>query len=103
MEEDSDDGLVLAGGDPVMNANSALHAALSQNINPNDEDAFPGENMQLPPDIGWVQWFLAIDDHDLLLEVEKEFILDKQNLIGLKKAFPPGPARFKECLQLLLS
>ena len=33
---------------------------------------------------GWIQWFLALEDHEFYLEVEKEFVEDKMNLVGLR-------------------
>jgi len=55
-----------------------------------------------PANFGWIQWFLSLEDHEFFLEIDREFILDKFNLIGLKKLFK-SKERFKECLKLLLS
>ena len=35
----------------------------------------------------WIQWFLSLEDHDLYLEVDLDFINDKMNLIGIKSNF----------------
>lgn len=51
---------------------------------------------------GWIQWYLSLEDHDLLVEVDKEYITDKFNLIKLKEHFT-SKDRYKECLRLLLS
>ena len=51
---------------------------------------------------GWIQWYLSLEDHDLLVEVDKEYITDKFNLIKLKEHFT-SKERYKECLRLLLS
>jgi Casein kinase II regulatory subunit len=45
---------------------------------------------------------MSLEDHELLLEVEKEFIEDKTNLLILKKSFPSSE-RYAECMRLLLS
>lgn len=60
------------------------------------------EMMKQPMNVGWIQWFLSLEDHDLLLEVETEFIKDKMNLIDIKRNFG-SKERYKECLKLLLS
>lgn len=51
--------------------------------------------------IGWIQWFLSLEDHEFLLEIDKEFIEDKMNLIGIRESF--SKERYKECLKLILS
>jgi hypothetical protein len=43
-----------------------------------------------------------LEDHDFLVEVDRDFIKDKFNLIKLKDNFA-SKERFKECLILLLS
>jgi hypothetical protein len=60
-----------------------------------------GETKFVVP-LTWMQWFLSLEDHEFLVEVEIEFIKDKFNLIGLK-AFLPSKERYKECLRLILS
>lgn len=49
-----------------------------------------------------MQWYLSLEDHDFLVEVDKEFINDKFNLIKLRENFPTED-RFKECLRLIIS
>lgn len=51
---------------------------------------------------GWIQWFLSLQDHDFLLEVDRDFISDKMNLLKLREHFP-SKDRYKECLRLMLS
>ena len=29
----------------------------------------------------WIKWYLSLEDHDLLIEVERDFMLDKMNLL----------------------
>ena len=50
----------------------------------------------------WVQWYLSLEDHEFLVEVDRDFISDKFNLIKLKENFT-SKDRFKECLRLLIS
>jgi predicted RNA-binding protein with PUA domain len=45
---------------------------------------------------------LSLEDHDLLIEVDREFIEDQMNLIGLRELLP-NKERYKESLKLLLS
>ena len=49
-----------------------------------------------------MQWFLALEDHDFLVQVDREFIADKMNLLCLSENFS-SKERYKECLKLLLS
>jgi hypothetical protein len=35
----------------------------------------------------WVEWFCSFKGHEYLVEVEKSYIQDEFNLIGLKKQF----------------
>jgi hypothetical protein len=32
----------------------------------------------------WIQWYLIQEDHDFMVEVERDFISDKFNLIKLR-------------------
>jgi casein kinase II subunit beta len=50
----------------------------------------------------WMQWFLALEDHDFLVEVDREFLNDKMNLLCLSENFQ-SKERYKECMRLLLS
>ena len=55
----------------------------------------------------WLQWYLALEDHEFLVEVEREFLKDKFNFINLRETIgTPAPMpkkRFKEALKLILS
>jgi hypothetical protein len=55
-----------------------------------------------PPALNWIQWFLTLEDHEFFLEIDREYLLDNMNLLGLQKSFP-SKKRYKECLKLLLS
>ena len=43
-----------------------------------------------------------MEDHEFLVEIDKDFIADEMNLINLRDHFPTRE-RYKECLRLLLS
>lgn len=82
-DEESDDGLVLAG------EGTAAATAYNQMMigDPNLEMNYS----KMPPAKlynGWMQWFISLEDHDFLLEIDKDFINDKMNLIGLRDHFP---------------
>ena len=57
---------------------------------------------QLLPNFGWIQWYLNLEDHEFFVEVDKEFIEDKMNLISIRDHFS-SKDRYRECLRLLLS
>ena len=50
---------------------------------------------------GWIQWYLSLEDHEYLLEIDSEYLNDKMNLLGMKLPFPKD--RYKECLRLIMS
>lgn len=33
----------------------------------------------------WLQWYLALEDHEFLVEIENEFLKDKFNFINLRE------------------
>ena len=94
-EEESDDGLQLAGEGTVGSA-----------YNPMMMDPNIDMNFQKMPSVkqfnGWVQWFLSQEDHEFLLEVERDFIADKMNLIGLRDYFSTKE-KYNDSLKLLMS
>jgi len=59
----------------------------------------------------WLQWYLSLEDHDFLVEVERNFMKDKFNLIKLReglfcgstKMVPMSKSRFSEAIKLILS
>ena len=53
----------------------------------------------MPNQVGWISWFLAMEDHNFLCELEKDFIKDPYNHIGIKNLFP----NFKEALEMILN
>lgn len=50
----------------------------------------------------WMQWFLSLEDHDFLIEVDREFIADEMNLLQLREGFATKE-RYRECLRLITS
>ena len=34
----------------------------------------------------WLQWYLALEDHDFFVEIEREYIMDQFNLIKLRES-----------------
>ena len=95
--DESDDGLMLGGGVP--GASGDINQMMMED--PSLGLGYP-KVPQLPPNFGWIQWFLSLEDHEFFVEVDKEFIEDKMNLLELKKSFVTKQ-RYKECLRLLLS
>lgn len=89
--DESDDGLLLGEGVP----------GGSGDIDPTLAMGYP-KVPSLPPNFGWIQWFLSLEDHDFFVEVDKDFIEDKMNLLQLRDNFS-SKDRYKECLRLLLS
>lgn len=51
--------------------------------------------------LGWVQWFLSLESHDFLLEIDDEYLKDSFNLYGMKKRF--NPERYSTCMKMILS
>lgn len=53
----------------------------------------------------WLQWYLALEDHDFMVEVEREFMLDKFNFMKLRESCGPNMTKkkFKVVLKLILS
>lgn len=78
MESEREDNMVLAA------ANNA---------------AFQNERI-VRENIGWIEWYLALEDHEFLLEVDLDFIKDKRNLLNLKREFY---GNYKDSMKLILS
>lgn len=51
--------------------------------------------------MGWIQWFCALEGHEFLAEIDEEYIMEKFNLYGLQVFFPKD--KFKTCLKMILS
>ena len=50
----------------------------------------------------WIQWLKTLEDHDLYLDIDIDYLTDKMNYIGLKAHFK-GPKRFHEAKKLMMS
>lgn len=55
----------------------------------------------------WLQWYLALEDNEFFVEVERDFIIDKFNLINLREQVgnppPISKERLKAALKLIMS
>jgi hypothetical protein len=56
----------------------------------------------------WIEWYLIQEDHDFMVEVDREFIRDKQNLIKLREVCgsqgkPMDKKRFKKAIKMIAS
>ncbi len=38
--------------------------------------------------LGWIQWFCALEGHEFLVDIDEEFIRDPFNIYGLQANFP---------------
>lgn len=76
--DDSDDGLMLGGGVPGGTGVSDINELMME-----DPSLGIGYSKvpQIPPNFGWIQWFLSNEDHEYFVEVDKEYIEDKMNLL----------------------
>ena len=99
---DNDD-LVLAAADAAGEESAELEGSAECD----SFDEVKGVSGKPVESKSWVQWYLALEDHDYLVEVERGFITDKFNLIKLRETCgnppPLSKKRFKESLQLILS
>lgn len=93
--DESDDGLILGESVPVGVEINDINRMMMMM-----ED--PGYPPLLPSNLGWIQWFLNLEDHEFFVEVDKEFIEDKMNLLKLNQNFS-SKQRYKDCLKLMLS
>ena len=93
--DEEDDDMIIAG------ANEACEQDDSGDSSSKNHGAKPIEIKR------WLQWYLALEDHDFLVEVERDFICDKFNLIKMRDSCgnppPMNKRRFKESLRLILS
>ena len=115
LDDDSDDGLELGANiNPAIPKFNPMTGELAEMM-PSHPSAYlqgmagmPGDmpltQPALPPKplTGWISWFISLSDHDFLLEVDKEFLSDKMNLLGLRDHFS-SKEKYKECLRLLMS
>lgn len=115
LDDESDDGLELGANiNPAMPQFNGMAGDMAEMM-PSHPSGYlqemagmtgplPQPLPQLPPKplTGWIQWFISLSDHDFLLEVDREFLSDKMNLLGLREHFS-SKDKYKECLRLLSS
>lgn len=54
--------------------------------------------------LGWINWFCALEGHEFLVDLDEEFIRDPFNIYGLQAAFPnSNKQKFKNCVKMILS
>lgn len=51
--------------------------------------------------LGWIKWFLSLEGHEYLCEVDENYIRDPFNLYGLQKQM--GKDKFTQCIKMILS
>lgn len=51
--------------------------------------------------LGWIKWFLSLEGHEFLTEIDEDYIKDQFNLYGLQALFPKD--KFKTCIKMILS
>lgn len=100
MEEDD---MILAGGNIPQN-----ESAYNKLIAAAEGDALLEGKLMNPPPIElkcWLQWYLALEDHDFFVEIEREYIMDKLNLVKIREqsGSPLSKNRFKNAIRLILS
>jgi casein kinase II subunit beta len=49
-------------------------------------------------EVGWINWFCNLEDHNFLIEVDQAYIRDSSNLYGLKSRVQ----RYEEALNMIL-
>ncbi len=100
-EVDSDDDGIMLAGDGVI---ASSYDPMLMGENGNNGDLNYQKMAEVPVLSNWMQWFLALEDHEYLIEVDRDFISDEMNLINLKETcFPSSKDRYKECLKLITS
>lgn len=49
-----------------------------------DGTQFNQMNMMQKQNLSWIEWICALEGYDFLVEIEKDFIRDEFNMIGIK-------------------
>ena len=85
----------------------AMDAVPQQNYNSeSDEEAYEVDGFSDEPtnphaQIGWIQWFCALEGHEFLCEIDEDFIRDPFNLYDIDGKFTKE--KFKNCLKMILT
>lgn len=111
MDEVGDDDLILAGG---MANGAPVDESAYKKLIMDSAGGYPG--MAGTAAVGgppievktWIQWYLIQEDHDFMVEIEREYITDKFNLIKLREqsglpSVLQSKRRYKEALRLIIS
>lgn len=106
--DNNEDDLILAAADAAHE--ESAYNKLEMEGSAEECDSFDDAKgaIEKPAELKcWVQWYLALEDHDYMVEVDRDFITDKFNLIKLRDTCGSPPLlskkRFKESLHLILS
>ena len=60
-----------------------------------------GEMDDETANLGWIKWFLSLEGHEYLIEVDENYIRDPFNLYGLQRQM--GKEKFTQCIKMILS
>ena len=98
-----EDDMILAGGNIPQD-----ESAYNKLIAAAEGDAPLEGKLMTPPPIElkcWLQWYLALEDHDFFVEIEREYIMDKINLVKIREqgGSQLSKNRFKNAIRLILS
>lgn len=93
--------------DPVLQAQAKMQGVPQQNYNSeSDEDQYEVDGFSDEPtnpnaQIGWIQWFCALEGHEFLCEIDEDFIRDPFNLQDINEKF--SKEIFKSSLKMILT
>ena len=75
--------------------------AMGEGSGESDDGLILAQANPLPPRAtSWIQWYLSLEDHEFLMEIDKEFLEDKSNLLQIKREFK---GKFSESMRLINS
>lgn len=64
-------------------------------------DGFSDEPTNPHAQIGWIQWFCALEGHEFLCDIDEDFIRDPFNLHSLDEKFTKD--KLKSCIKMILT
>lgn len=101
--------MILAGGIPPANQDESAYNKMVADEGASYQGPLEGKQMNPPPiELKcWMQWYLALEDHDFFVEIEREYIMAKLNLVKIREQSgnppPLSKNRFKNAIRLILS